>query len=111
MNESTHYTITVPMRDSENRAAPDVTKWVEAALVNQAGGYTATIVEGGWADADGTLVHDSSTLFSVYVQFGSKAWAFQGELLAIAREVKAWLKQDCVLITRQDSRGTFTRLV
>jgi hypothetical protein len=110
MQESAHFTITVPMRDSDNYARPSVTRDVERELCHFAGGYTATIVEGGWIDAGGTLVHDSSTLFSVYVPL-AKAARFERALLAIACDVRDGLAQDCVLITRQDSSNTYTQFV
>lgn len=111
MNESTLYTLTVPMRDSSNRAMPEATQLAEHDLALIAGGWSATIIEGGWVNGEGLTVRDSSTRFDVIVPSGSKAFHAQGEIKNLAKNICVMLAQDCVLVTRQDHRGFFSEFV
>lgn len=114
MNESTLYTLTVPMRDSAGLARADVTTHVEIALCDIAGGYTATIVDGGWINGEsGAILKDNSTRFEVLAatEFGRDVPGHERAVRALAVFVCRSLDQECVLMTRQDKRGIFTEFV
>lgn len=92
------WTITVPLTLNDGTETP---AWelhlAEVAILDIAGGFTATDGEGTWLDDDGQLYREPVRLFTFDVSHIADV-----EVLQLAQRLATRLDQEAVYVTRQE---------
>lgn len=98
------YTITAPNTDNDGRLAPDGIRpmpayadYARKLVLGRFNGATATRGRGYWRAPDGAEYSDSVTVWTIDARPEDYS-----TVLAIAREIAAYARQEAVYVTRQN---------
>lgn len=96
------YTVTLPLRDNEGETVITAHERLRERLLDIAGGYSSTSINGAWRADDGTVYHDTSIRYECIAHERVRAG-----ILAAAADACAAARQECVLVTHEPTTATF----
>jgi hypothetical protein len=98
--------IILPLRDNQGRKTTEAHAALRAAVLDNYGGYTQTLVTGVWRNEDGVVFHDDSLKYEIAMSTGVGAGK---KLVEIAAQACRDADQQCVMIQVAAGRVSFVK--
>jgi hypothetical protein len=98
--------IILPLRDNQGRRTAAAHEALRAAVLDNYGGYTQTLVTGVWRNEDGVVFNDDSLKYEIAMDTGAGAGK---KLVEIAAQACRDADQQCVMIQTASGRVSFVK--